>query len=109
MATTGTAKAKEKALPKSATIRIRNQEPRPCGRVEVAPWTGRVRFVNQDKEDYRLRFYKPDTEPLKGIDILLPARNSVTVLIKQGDEFFYGVLPKDDRVALGKGGGPIVN
>ena len=109
MATTGAAKTKEKSLPRSATIKIRNQEPKPRGKVEVAPWTGRVRFLNQDKKDYRLRFYKPDTNPLEGIDILLAARGSVTVLIKQGDEFFYGVLPKDDRVSLGKGGGPIVN
>jgi hypothetical protein len=110
VATTGTARAQEKALPRSATIKIRNQEPHPSGKVEVAPWTGRVHFVNQEKKEYRIRFYKPDTEPLEGIDILLPARGRVTVMIKQGDEFLYGILRSPiDRVVLGKGGGPIVN
>ena len=110
MATTGTARAKERALPRSATIKIRNQAPHPSGKVEVAPWTGRVHFVNKDKKDYRLRFYRPDTEPLRGIDILIPARGRVTVGIKLGDEFHYGVYPSiGDAAALGKGGGPIIN
>jgi hypothetical protein len=106
--TTGTAKAKQ--LPRSATISIRNQEPNPCGKVEVAPWTGRVHFVNKDKKDYRLRLWKSHTQPLAGIDILLPARASVTVMIKRGDEFHYGVFHvKGEEAALGKGGGPIIN
>lgn len=109
MATTGAAKVREKALPRSATIRIHNQAPSPSGKVEVAPWTGIVHFVNKDKKEYRLRFFRPNTEPLHGIDIMIPARGRVTVGIKPGDEFFYGVIPKDDRVALGKGGGPIIN
>ncbi len=110
MATTGAAKAREKALPRSATIKIHKQEPSPCGKVEVAPWIGKVHFVNKDKKEYRLRFFKPDTEPLKGIDIMLPARGRVTVGIKLGDEYHYGVYPsKGNAVALGKGGGPIIN
>jgi len=48
--------------------------------------------MNKDKKDYRLRFWKPDTEPLTGIDILLPAKSRVTVMIKKGDEFHYGVF-----------------
>ena len=87
MATTGAAKAKQSILPKSATITIRDQAPKPDGKAEVAPWTGTVRFANKDKEDYRLRFRKPNTEPLSGIDILLPAKAHVTVMIKRGDEF----------------------
>ena len=110
MATPGAAKAKEKALPRSATIKIRNQAPNPSGKVEVAPWIGRVHFVNQDKKEYRLRFFKPDTEPLKGIDILIPAKGRVSVGIKPGDEYHFGVYPsKGDVAALGKGGGPIIN
>lgn len=110
MATTGAARAKEKALPRSVIIRISKQRPSPSGKVEVAPWTGRVHFVNQDKKEYRIRLYKPGTEPLGGIDILLPAMGRVTVMIKQGDEFLYGVLRSPiDRVVLGKGGGPIIN
>lgn len=110
MATTGAARAKETALARSATISIRNQEPKPCGKVEVAPWIGRVHFVNKDKKEYRLRFWKPDTEPITGIDILLPAKGRATVMIKRGDVFHFGVFHlKGEEAALGKGGGPIVN
>lgn len=110
MATTGTAKAREKALHRSATIKIRNQEPIPCGKIEVAPWTGKVRFVNHDKKEYRLRFFRPESEPLRGIDIMLPPNGTVTVGIKPGDEYHFGVYPsKGDAAALGKGGGPIIN
>ena len=109
MATTGAAKVKEKALPRSATIKIRNKGPIPSGKVEVAPWAGMVHFVNMDKEEYRLRFFKPNSEPLHGIDIIIPARGRVTVGIKPGDEFLFGVIPVGDRVVLGKGGGPIIN
>jgi hypothetical protein len=66
--------------------------------------------VNRDKKEYRLRFWKPDTEPLSGIDILLPAKGRATVMIKKGDIFHFGVFPpKGEAAALGKGGGPIVN
>ena len=110
MATTGAAKAKQVTLARSATITIRDQAPKPDGKVEVAPWTGRVHFANKDKKDYRLRLWKSNTEHLAGIDILLPAKGSVTVMIKRGDEFHYGVFHvKGDEAALGKGGGPIVN
>jgi len=107
---TGTAKAKETTtLPRSATINIRNQEPVPYGRVEVEPWIGRVNFVNKDKKDYRLRFWRPDTEPFVGIDILIPAGGRITVLIKKADQFMYGVIEVGDKAATGKGPGPIVN
>ncbi len=110
MATTGAAKAKQTTLPRSATITIRDQTPCPEGKVEVAPWKGRVHFANKDKKDYRLRFWRPNTEPLAGIDILLPARGRVTVMIKRNDEFHFGVFhAKGDEVAIGKGGGPIIN
>jgi len=110
VSTTGAARAKETTLARSATISIRNQEPSPCGKVEVAPWTGRVHFANKDNREYRLRFWKPDTEPLAGIDILLPAKSRVTVMIKKGDEFHFGVFrSKGEAASLGKGGGPIVN
>jgi len=110
VATTGAAKAREKALPRSATIKIHKQEPIPSGKVEVAPWIGKVHFVNKDNKEYRLRFFKPDTEPLKGIDIMIPANGRVTVGIKPGDEYHFGVYPsKGDDAALGKGGGPIIN
>lgn len=109
MATTGAARAKESALPRSTTITIRKQEPIPYGKVEVEPWLGRVHFVNKDKKDYRLRFWKRDTDPFTGIDILIPAGGRISVLIKKGDEFHYGVVDIGDRVATGKGPGPIIN
>jgi len=66
--------------------------------------------VNKDKKEYRLRFWKPDTEPLSGIDILLPAKGRATVMIKKGDMFHFGVFrSKGEAASLGKGGGPIVN
>jgi hypothetical protein len=109
VATTGAAKAKESALPRSATITIRKQVPNPYGKVEVEPWLGKVHFVNKDKQDYRLRFWRGDTDPFTGIDILIPAGGRITVLIKEGDEFHYGVVNIVDRVATGRGPGPIVN
>jgi len=110
VATTGAAKAKQVIAARSATITIRDQVPKPDGKVEVAPWTGRVHFANKDKRDYRLRFWKSNTEPLAGIDILLPAKARVTVMIKRGDEFHFGVFhTKGDEASLGKGGGPIIN
>jgi hypothetical protein len=110
VATTGAARAKEISLPRSATITIRDKEPSPLGKVEVAPWIGRVHFLNKDKKDYRLRFWKPETEPLTGIDILLPAKSRVTVMIKPKDVFHFGVFQiKGDEAATGRGGGPITN
>ncbi len=110
MATPGVARAKQTTLPRSATITIRDQKPSPDGRVEVAPWTGRVHFANKDNKEYRLRLWKTNTEPLAGIDILLPARGRVTVMIKKNDEYHYGIFHvKGDEAATGRGGGPIVN
>lgn len=41
---------------------------------------------------------------------MLPAKGRVTVGIKSGDEYHFGVYPsKGDSAAMGKGGGPIVN
>ncbi len=75
----------------------------------MEPWIGRVNFVNKDKKDYRLRFWRPDTEPFVGIDILIPAGGRITVLIKKADQFMYGVIEVGDKAATGKGPGPIVN
>ena len=108
MAMTGTTKAEECTLPESATITIRDQQPDPCGEVEVTPNGGRIHFQNEDDRDYRLRFWKAETKETEGIDILLGARASVTVVIKKDDVFSYSV-GDIDKVASGKGGGPIKN
>jgi hypothetical protein len=79
-------------------------------KIEVEPWKGRVHFANRDKKDYRLRLWKPNTAALTRLDILLPAKARVTVMIKRGDEFLYGVFRvKGDEASTGRGGGPIVN
>jgi hypothetical protein len=108
VATTGAARAKLTELPRSRTITIHNQMPTPKGVVEVTPDNGRVHFRNKDKKDYRLRFRPEKTEFGSGIDILLPAEGTVTVLIKRHDEWLYTVFVFPE-VMNGTGGGPIRN
>jgi hypothetical protein len=109
MPTTGARKAKQ-VLPKSATIVIQHQVPRPNGMVEVSPEGGRVHFENKDKDDYRLRLRKPKSDPNTGLDLFLPAGGRVTVLIKKDDEFDYSIMGIGVIVAAdGHGGGPIRN
>ena len=107
MKTTAAAKAKEATLPDSATITIRDQKPSPEGEVEVTPKGGRVHFENLDDREYRLRLWKPGTK--SSIDILLPANNCVSVIIKKDDEFRYLVLDINEEVKTGGGGGGIRN
>jgi hypothetical protein len=107
METTGA--AKHPILRESATITICNQEPRPSTEVEVTPKGGRVHFENQDDKEYRLRLWKRDTKPFAGIDILLPARGRVTIVIKRDDEFLFAIVDIIDEVSVGQGGGPIRN
>jgi hypothetical protein len=111
MRTTAAAKAKHlpEPLPESATITIRDGKPYPSDAVEVTPKAGRVHFENHDDREYRLRLYKPKTKALEGIDILLPAKGTVTVVIKKLDVFLYAVVDLIDEAASGRGGGPIQN
>lgn len=111
MAMTGTEKAEESSLPKTATIKICEAQPTTMDRVEVTPNGGRIHFQNEDQEDYGIRFWKTGMEETSGIDIVLPARGSITVAIKQDDEFGYRVMLFDNggKVSTGKGGGPIGN
>ncbi len=89
---------------------IREEHPSSPGEVEVTPDGGRVHFENKDKKEYRLRLWKPKTEPNAGIDLLLPAGGRVTVVIKKKDEYEYGVIHIDGgTVESGNGGGPIKN
>jgi hypothetical protein len=111
VATTGAARAKENELPRSATITVRNGTPKPLGEVEVAPDIGRVHFKNKDKKGYRLRFSRENTEFSTGIDVLLPAKGTVTVMIKRHDVWHYRVcsLFNFGDALNGVGGGPIRN
>jgi len=90
VATTGAAKAKQMTLPRSATITISKQKPSPNGEVEVAPESGRIHFKNKDNREYRLRLQKTETDA--GIDMLLPAGGTVTVVIKKDDAWHYSVI-----------------
>ena len=84
--------AGKKSFPKSQTITISHGIPVPPGKVEVTPDAGRIHFKNKDKSDHRLRFWKKETDPNSGIDILLPAGGRTTVVIKKNDEFNYDVM-----------------
>jgi len=110
MAMTGTTKAEDSTLPESATITIRDQKLYLCGEVEVTPNGGRIHFQNEDDKEYRLRFWKTEANAEEGIDILLSAGASVTVVINKDDVFSYSFRDiGDSKVASGKGGGPIKN
>ncbi len=113
MATRAAIETKETVLPLFRTITITDQTPSPSGRVEVTPNAGRIIFQNNDPLEYRIRIYKPGTDPDApgGIDLLLPANGLLSVIIKQNDEFNYSVMPTNSVLAAstGKGGGPITN
>jgi hypothetical protein len=113
MATTAAIEKKEGVfpLPLFRTITITNQEPSPNGRVEVTPDAGRIIFQNNDPLEYRIRLYKPNTDPdAGGIDLLLPANGFLSVIIRKDDEFSYSVMATNSILAgTGKGGGPITN
>jgi len=103
-------RAKYSALPKAASVIIQDRQPIPSGEVEVTPDGGRIIFLNEDRCDYRLRLFKPKSEPAAGIDVLLPANGRMTVLIKENDEFMYNIMNLDGGEAMsGARGGPIKN
>jgi hypothetical protein len=54
---------------------------------------------------------KPGTDPdAGGIDLLLPANELLSVIIRKNDEFNYSVMPTNSVSTMtGKGGGPITN
>jgi hypothetical protein len=110
MDTAATTEARE--LPQFATITINDQTPTPRGKVEVTPNAGRILFQNNDPVEYRIRFYKPETDPNAGgsIDLLLPAKGFLTLLIRKDDAFSYFVMdPHAENAMTGKGGGPGTN
>ena len=118
---TGTTEAKDPrqlepaSLPQFAVITVRNQIPDPRGQVEVTPNIGHIVFQNLDPIQYRIRFFPPgfyDPDAGRnpntgGTDLLLPANGSLTLIIKQGDEFNYSIMNMQSMNALtGQGGGP---
>jgi hypothetical protein len=108
MASTAAAKAKMRDLPKSATIRIKDEDPTPSGEVEVMPDVGRVHFKNDAKE-YRIRLWRVGSDPSTGIEIVLPPSSTISIVIRKDDDFNYLVMNKTGNMENGHGGGPIKN
>jgi hypothetical protein len=101
MAESAAVPKEEYALPRSATITICDQAAIPNGVVDVEPNVGRILFVNQDNTHYRLRFWRENTAPTDGIDVVLVAGGTLTIAIKTDDSFYYAVL---DDAGMTKGG-----
>jgi hypothetical protein len=102
-------RAQYSALPRAASVIIEGQQAIPEGEVDVTPDGGRVIFLNEDNFDYRLRLFKPETEPTEGIDVLVPAKGRMTVLIKENDAFMYKILNLDGSEVMIGARGPIKN
>ena len=109
MAMSAVERAEQCALPKAASVIIQEQQSFPSGEVEVTPDAGRIIFLNEDKCDYRLRLFKPESEAAAGIDVLLPASGRLTVLIKENDEFMYQLMQVDGSQPMSAARGPIKN
>src|SRR5262245_47073035 len=114
--TTGAKDARQlepESLPQFAVIKIQNQIPDPPGVVEVTPSSGQIFFQNLDPIPYRIRFfaenfYDDGTDPnTGGIDLLLPANGSLSLIIKKDESFSYSIMNMQSMNALtGQGGGP---
>jgi hypothetical protein len=115
MAESAAVQKQEYALPHSATIKIHEQQAIPNTAVEVEPNVGRILFVNQDGTNYRLRFWKENTDPLAGIDVVLVPGGNFTIAINTNDSFYFTVLndaglTKEGNLEFGKyANGPIRN
>jgi hypothetical protein len=109
MAMSAAERAQYSALPRAASVIIEGQQAIPEGEVDVTPDGGRVIFLNEDNFDYRLRLFKPETEPTEGIDVLVPAKGRMTVLIKENDAFMYKILNLDGSEVMIGARGPIKN
>ena len=79
MPSTGAARAKMKVAQVDVTVTVKNGEPSPAD-VNVRP-EGTVQFVNEDTNAYRVRLWTRDGDWHADIDILLPARSGITVMV----------------------------
>ncbi len=77
MESAGTERAR--ALPSEATITVKGGCPNPP-EVEVCP-EATVQFVNEDSVAYRVRLWTRDGQWHADVDILLPARCGITVMV----------------------------
>jgi hypothetical protein len=93
---TSAAKAKVKIrVAADAVVTVTNALPDPSI-VQVNP-QGTVQFVNKDEVDYRLRLWTREAERHADVDLLLPARGGITVIvdpeIKDKGECEYELFP----------------
>ena len=109
MATKPMPKREPGQLPQFEKIRVSNSSPHPRGEVEVAPDIGRIAFQNEDNKEYRLRFWSKEGGKKTSIDIVLRALETITVAIKQHDEFLYFVVGEDGGIQDDAPAGPIRN
>jgi type 1 fimbria pilin len=80
---------------------------------KCSPWTllrveanGRLYFANTDDTDYRLTLSKSQSSAATdGVAVVLPAKSTVTLIINEGQDAYYGLSNLDGTGELG--GGPI--
>lgn len=109
MATKPAPKREPGQLPQFEKILVSDSSAHPKGEVEVAPGVGRIAFQNEDNKEYRIRFWSKDAGEKTAIDIVLRALETITVAIKQDDEFLYYVVAEDGHKKMDAPGGPIRN
>ena len=109
MATKPMPKREPGQLPQFEKIRVSDSLPHPKGEVEVAPDIGRIAFQNEDNKEYRIRFWSKDGGEKTAIDIVLRSLETIIVVIKQYDEFFYYVVEEGGHKRMDAPGGPIRN
>jgi hypothetical protein len=95
MPSTGAARAKVKFPPADATITVANGQPSP-EEVQVPP-EATVQFVNDDTSAYRVRLWTRAGDKHADIDVLLPARAGITVMVDpettSTGECYYDLIP----------------
>jgi hypothetical protein len=106
MATTGLASTRD--LPQSAKVRICNGAAIPEGELEFAADVRRVHFQNDDEREYRVRFWHPTNEENTAIEVVLRSLETITISLKENDEFVYRIIGPGIEKFTGPGG-PIRN
>ena len=80
MPSTGAAKARIKtAYAVDAVIKIRHGKPKPAD-VYITR-TGTVQFINKDETNWRIRLWTRSDERHADVDLFLPARSAITVIV----------------------------
>ncbi len=105
MPTTGAAKAKQ-VFPQTVTVTVADKKCSPWTPLQVTA-NGKVQFENKDGRDYRIRVSKTKAAAKTGgVDILLPASGSVTLIMKKNEDAYY-TMAEVGNGDVEIGGGPI--